>query len=111
MKQRFTYLDIRAMTNELSMLLTNSYIQQIYTPTPHIFIFKTSSKHLLLVEPGIRLHTVLAYTSAQSFFTPKIRILKHNTIKSISQVGFDRVVKMVTNKYTVYFEFFAGGNV
>ncbi|KAM0676190.1 hypothetical protein GVAV_000153 [Gurleya vavrai] len=111
MKQRFTYLDIRAIANELNASLSNSYIQQIYTPTPHIFIFKTSNKQLTLFEPGIRIHPVSSYTSTMTFFMPKIRILKHNVLKSISQVGFDRIIKIVTNKFTVYLEFFANGNI
>lgn len=112
MKQRFNYLDIRAIVNELRPLILNTYIQNIYSPSNKHYIFKLSSKHLILVEPGARIHLTNSYENVQTHFNIIARkYLRRNIIKEISQIGFDRVICLVTNKYKIYFEFFAGGNI
>ncbi|EQB60348.1 rna-binding protein [Vairimorpha apis BRL 01] len=58
MKQRFNFLDIRSITKELNPLLSNKFIQNIYSYQQRLFYIKFSSKHILLIEPGIRFHLV-----------------------------------------------------
>lgn len=113
MKQRFTYLDIRTIVNELSALLPNAYIQNIYSSSNRFYAFKLSTKHILLLEVGARFHLTDGYNAEkQTFFCTKLRkLLRHNVFKSIKQIGFDRVVRIETNKFWVYFEFYATGNI
>lgn len=39
------------------------------------------------------------------------KLLRHNVFKGIIQVGFDRVIRIETNKYYIYFEFYSTGNI
>lgn len=90
MKQRFTYLDIRSIVNELSPLITNAYLQNIYSINNRTYVFKLSTKHLLLLEVGARLHLTNEINSESlTHFCTKMRpLLRRNIIKAIEQVGF-----------------------
>ncbi|EJW04607.1 hypothetical protein EDEG_01191 [Edhazardia aedis USNM 41457] len=118
MKQRFTFLDIRAVVNELQTIPTNTYIQNVYSINNKTYVFKLSSKHFILVEIGVRLHLISQSdfdnlnSGELTFFCTKIRqLLKRQQLAQIKQVGFDRIVVFELSNVCIYFEFFAAGNL
>lgn len=112
MKQRYTFLDIRAAVNELRPRLTGKFIQNFYTTSQRIVYMKFSNKDILLVEPGIRMHLTDEHDSDISHFCKVLRRrARRDRVVDIYQAGFDRVVVMQLTRQTLVFEFFSGGNI
>lgn len=109
MKQRFTFLDVRAIVNELQTDLVNSYIQNVYSDKRRFIIkFNTNS---LLIEPGVRIHFVKDYVHGLNNFSKVLRMLRRQKLRSVSQCGFDRIALLDFGDYKLYIEFFSAGNM
>ena len=82
MKQRFSYLDLRLVVNELEDELIGCRLQNIYSleASPRHFSFKFDAKHEgkthMIVDPGFRAHLTNyrhATTQQPSGFVSKLR--------------------------------------
>ncbi|KPI34449.1 Ribosome quality control complex subunit 2, partial [Cyphellophora attinorum] len=119
MKQRFSSIDVRVLSLELSSTLINHRLSNIYDLSSRIFLFKFAkpgSKHSVLVDSGFRCHlTSFARTTAAepSAFVRRLRkYLKSRRVTDVRQIGTDRVIELDFNgQYKLYLEFFAAGNI
>lgn len=112
MKQRLSSLDIRAISNELSLRLTGKYIQNFYTLDQRFMYIKFSTKDILLIEPGMRLHLTAFHDTEISHFCKKLRkTCGHSRVQRIYQYGFDRVVIIDIKRFRIVVEFFSCGNI
>lgn len=112
MKQRYTFLDIRATVNELRGRLVGKFIQNFYTTSQRIIYIKFSNKDILLVEPGVRLHLTQGHDVDISHFCKILRRrARRDKVVDIYQCGFDRVVVLELGRQKIAFEFFSGGNI
>lgn len=109
MKQRFSFLDVRAVVNELHSALDNAYVQNVYSDRRR-FIIKFNAGSLL-VEPGVRVHLVQDYEHGISHFVKAMRSLRRKKLRSVSQCGFDRAVLLDFGDRRLYAEFFSSGNI
>ena len=75
MKQRFSILDIKAITNELNQRISNSFIQNFYSTQQRLLFIRFSNKDTLLIEPSARMHLVQSYDTEISHFCKKLREL------------------------------------
>lgn len=122
MKQRFSYLDLQIIANELNQVC-NYRLQNIYdlSTSSRQFLLKFSvpdSKKLVVVDPGFRIHlTDFNRPTAQfpSGFVTKLR--KHLKSRRLNQVRLAPLNRMLVlsfnddNSSHLVFEFFAGGNM
>src|SRR5271163_2006737 len=120
MKQRFSSVDVKVISHELSKSLVSLRIANIYDLSSRIFLFKCAkpgSREQLLVDSGFRCHlTSFARTaaSAPSAFVSRLRkYLKSRRITSVTQIGTDRVIEITFSdgQYRLFLEFFAAGNI
>ncbi|AFN83228.1 putative RNA-binding protein [Encephalitozoon romaleae SJ-2008] len=112
MKQRYTFLDIRATVNELRPRLVGKFIQNFYTTSQRIIYIKFSNKDILLVEPGVRIHLTQEHDMDISHFCKILRRkARRDKVVDIYQCGFDRVVVLELGRQKIVFEFFSGGNI
>ncbi|ADM11740.1 putative RNA-binding protein [Encephalitozoon intestinalis ATCC 50506] len=112
MKQRYTFLDIRATVNELKPRLVGKFIQNFYTTSQRIIYIKFSNKDILLVEPGVRIHLTQEHDMDISHFCKILRRkARRDKVVDIYQCGFDRVVVLELGRQKIVFEFFSGGNI
>lgn len=112
MKQRYTFLDIRATVNELQPRLVGKFIQNFYTTSQRIIYIKFSNKDILLVEPGVRIHLTQEHDMDISHFCKILRRkARRDKVVDIYQCGFDRVVVLELGRQKIVFEFFSGGNI
>lgn len=125
MKQRFSYLDLRIITNEVSKELENCYLQNIYSleSSSRHFMLKfdagvgKTGKTFLLVDPGMRYHLTKFQhepTNMPSFFVQKLRkYLKNRRATNFWTAPGSRlmVITFTEGQYYLVFEFFAGGNL
>jgi predicted ribosome quality control (RQC) complex YloA/Tae2 family protein len=120
MKQRFSSLDVKVISHELSKSLVGLRIANIYDLSTRIFLFKCAkpgARQQLLVDSGFRCHlTAFTRTAAAtpSAFVARLRkYLKSRRITSVTQIGTDRVIEIAFSdgQYRLFLEFFAGGNV
>lgn len=112
MKQRFTVLDTRAISNELNSRLSNTFIQNFYSRQQRFIYVKLSNKDVLLIEPGARMHLCQGYDMEISHFCKKLREkCRHSRIHRIYQHGYDRIVVVDIQKCRLVIEFFSGGNI
>ncbi|KAJ1724332.1 hypothetical protein LPJ53_001415 [Coemansia erecta] len=127
MKQRFSALDVRAMTTALQQRLVGLRLQGIYDVNQKTFLLRFSKpevKELVLIESGIRLHTteyVRDKSVVPSSFCMKLRKhLMSRRLTAIRQVGMDRVVDFefavaagaqAEGTYHIVCEFYASGNI
>lgn len=112
MKQRFNFLDIRAIINEIKPKLINKFIQNFNTTQQRIIYIKFSSKDILLIEPGIRIHLTSEADDGISHFCNILRKkARRDKVIDIYQVGFDRVIVFELSRQKIVIEFFSGGNV
>jgi predicted ribosome quality control (RQC) complex YloA/Tae2 family protein len=120
MKQRFSSLDVKVISHELSKSLVSLRIANIYDLSSRIFLFKCAkpgARQQLLVDSGFRCH-LTAFTRAAaatpSAFVARLRkYLKSRRITSVTQIGTDRIIEIAFSdgQYRLFLEFFAGGNV
>ncbi|KKY33199.1 hypothetical protein UCDDA912_g06798 [Diaporthe ampelina] len=120
MKQRFSSLDVKAITNELSQALVGLRLANIYDISSKKFLLKfaiSGKKEQLIVDSGFRLHTTdftRPTAAAPSAFTSRLRkFLKTRRCTSLSQIGTDRIIELQFSDgaYRLFLEFFASGNV
>ncbi|KAH8750178.1 fibronectin-binding protein A N-terminus-domain-containing protein [Diaporthe sp. PMI_573] len=120
MKQRFSSLDVKAITNELSQSLVGLRLANIYDISSKKFLLKfaiSGKKEQLIVDSGFRLHTTeftRPTAAAPSAFTSRLRkYLKTRRCTSLSQIGTDRIIELQFSDggYRLFLEFFASGNV
>lgn len=101
-KSRFTSLDVRAAALELQPRLEGCHLQNIYDMDSRTYLLKftkKSSKVLLLMESGVRLHSTRfdreSHETFPSAFAAKLRKhLRERRLTKFEQVGFDRVVHL-----------------
>ncbi|KAL9623593.1 MAG: hypothetical protein Q9160_002049 [Pyrenula sp. 1 TL-2023] len=114
MKQRFSSLDVRVISHELTQNLISLRVANIYDLSSFA---KPGSKQQLLVDSGFRCHlTAFSRTTAAapSAFVTKLRkYLKTRRVTSITQIGTDRVVELQFSdgQFRLFLEFFAAGNI
>ena len=120
MKQRFSSLDVKAISHELSQSLVSLRIANIYDLSSRIFLFKCAkpgARQQLLVDSGFRCHltdfTRAAAAAPSTFVTRLRKYLKSRRITSVTQIGTDRVVEIAFSdgQYRLFLEFFAAGNL
>jgi predicted ribosome quality control (RQC) complex YloA/Tae2 family protein len=120
MKQRFSSLDVKVISHELSKSLVSLRIANIYDLSSRIFLFKCAkpgARQQLLVDSGFRCHLTAftrAAAAAPSAFVSRLRkYLKSRRITSVTQIGTDRVIEIAFSdgQYRLFLEFFAGGNL
>lgn len=125
MKQRFSYLDLRLVTNEVENELTNCYLQNIYSleNSNRHFLFKFDAgvrevgKRFLIVDPGMRYHLTKYQhhpTNQPSYFVQKLRkFLKNRRATNFWVPPSSRlvVITFTEGQFYLVFEFFAGGNI
>ncbi|KAG8167533.1 hypothetical protein KVR01_003222 [Diaporthe batatas] len=120
MKQRFSSLDVKAITNELSKSLVGLRLANIYDISSKKFLLKfaiSGKKEQLIVDSGFRLHTsefTRPTAAAPSAFTSRLRkFLRTRRCTALSQIGTDRIIELQFSdgSYRLFLEFFASGNV
>ncbi|KUI63967.1 Ribosome quality control complex subunit 2 [Cytospora mali] len=120
MKQRFSSLDVKAISNELSQALVGLRLANIYDISSKKFLLKfaiSGKKEQLIVDSGFRLHLTdftRPTAAAPSAFTSRLRkFLKTRRCTAVSQIGTDRIIELQFSDgaYHLYLEFFAAGNV
>ncbi|KAJ6028074.1 hypothetical protein N7540_003650 [Penicillium herquei] len=120
MKQRFSSLDVKVITQELAAELVNLRVSNIYDLSSRIFLFKVSKpdhKRQLIVDSGFRTHVTqysrTAATAPSPFVTRLRKFLKSRRITGITQIGTDRVIDICFSDgaFHMFLEFFAGGNI
>ncbi|KAI5284322.1 hypothetical protein KEM54_001431 [Ascosphaera aggregata] len=120
MKQRFSSLDVRVISRELSSSIVGLRIANIYDLSSRICLFKLQLPDVrkqLVVDPGFRCH-LTDYTrttaDAPSPFIARLRkFIKTRRVTKISQVGTDRIIhfELSDGQFHLFFEFFAAGNI
>lgn len=101
-KTRLTSLDVRASLLELKPGLEGAYLQNIYDIDSRTYLFKftkKSSKVLVLMESGTRIHsTKYSREDSNTFpsaFAAKLRKhLRERRLTKCEQMGFDRVIHL-----------------
>ncbi|TPX19013.1 uncharacterized protein E0L32_011330 [Thyridium curvatum] len=120
MKQRFSSLDVKAISHELQESLVNLRLANIYDLSSKILLFKFAqpeNKKQLVIDCGFRCHlTDFARTTAAapSPFVARLRkFLKTRRVTGVSQIGTDRIIEFQFSNgaYRLYLEFFVSGNV
>lgn len=128
MKQRFSSLDLRAITSEINERLQGTRLANIYDINSRTFLLKFAKqgeKHNILIESGYRVH--LTDYSRETATTPSnfcAKLRKHVRTRRIThakQLGTDRVMVLTfgggennadpERSYYIILEFYAGGNV
>ncbi|KAJ5788719.1 hypothetical protein N7457_003709 [Penicillium paradoxum] len=120
MKQRFSSLDVKVITQELASECVNLRVSNIYDLSSRIFLFKLAKpdhRRQLIVDSGFRTHVTqysrTAATTPSPFVTRLRKYLKSRRITGISQIGTDRIIdfSFSDGAYHIFLEFFAGGNI
>ncbi|KAJ5374269.1 Protein of unknown function DUF3441 [Penicillium concentricum] len=120
MKQRFSSLDVKVITQELASECVNLRVSNIYDLSSRIFLFKLAKpdhRRQLIIDSGFRTHVTqysrTAATTPSPFVTRLRKYLKSRRITGISQIGTDRIIDISFSDgaYHVFLEFFAGGNI
>ena len=130
MKNRFSTLDLIAILPELNDKLKGMRVSQVYDVDHKTYLFKLSktantssneesSKSLLLIESGIRIHLTeyeWPKSNSPSGFTMKLRKhLNNKRIEHITQLGIDRIIDIQFGSneasYHVIVELYDRGNI
>ncbi|KAJ5888645.1 hypothetical protein N7495_008686 [Penicillium taxi] len=120
MKQRFSSIDVKVITQELAAELVSLRVSNVYDLSSRIFLFKLAKpdhRRQLIVDSGFRTH-ITQYSrttaTAPSPFVARVRkCLKSRRITAVSQIGTDRIIDITFSDgaYHMFLEFFAGGNI
>ncbi|KAE8329249.1 hypothetical protein BDV39DRAFT_172144 [Aspergillus sergii] len=120
MKQRFSSLDVKVISQELASEIVNLRVSNIYDLSSRIFLFKLAKpdhRKQLIVDSGFRCH-VTQYSRATAsmpspFVTRMRKFLRSRRITSVKQIGTDRIIDISFSDgmYHMFLEFFAGGNI
>ncbi|CAI7674673.1 unnamed protein product [Penicillium pancosmium] len=120
MKQRFSSIDVKVITQELASELVNLRVSNIYDLSSRIFLFKLAKpdhRRQLIVDSGFRTHVTqysrTAATAPSPFVTRLRKFLKSRRITGVTQIGTDRIIDISFSDgaYHMFLEFFAGGNI
>ncbi|KAJ5170129.1 Protein of unknown function DUF3441 [Penicillium coprophilum] len=120
MKQRFSSLDVKVITQELASECVNLRVSNIYDLSSRIFLFKLAKpdhRRQLIIDSGFRTHVTqysrTAATTPSPFVTRLRKYLKSRRITGFSQIGTDRIIDISFSDgaYHIFLEFFAGGNI
>ncbi|OJD20069.1 hypothetical protein ACJ73_08598, partial [Blastomyces percursus] len=120
MKQRFSSLDVKVISRELSQALVGLRISNIYDLSSRIYLFKLAkpdTRKQLIVDTGFRCHlTEYSRTTAaapSSFIIRLRKFLKTRRVTAVTQVGTDRIIdiELSDGNFHVLLEFYAGGNI
>ncbi|KAK2791293.1 hypothetical protein FQN52_004970 [Onygenales sp. PD_12] len=120
MKQRFSSLDVKVISRELSSALVGLRISNIYDLSSRICLFKFAKpdvRRQLIVDVGFRCHlTNYTRTTAAvpSAFISRLRkFLKTRRVTAINQIGTDRIIdiELSDGHFHLLLEFYAGGNI
>ena len=120
MKQRFSSLDVKVITHELSNSLVSLRLANIYDLSSRIFLLKFAKpdhREQLLIDSGFRCHLTSfarATAAAPSPFIARLRkFLRTRRCTKVQQVGTDRVIEIQFSDgaYRLFLEFYAGGNI
>ncbi|KAL6121523.1 hypothetical protein NUSPORA_01541 [Nucleospora cyclopteri] len=112
MKQKFSVLDVRAISKEFNDILTNKYIQNIYSTGQKSFYFKLNTKEVVLIDPGHKAYMTDSYDTEINHFCKKLRpLLRNLRIIGVKQFGFDRIIVFDLLKYKMVVEFYSMGNI
>ena len=126
-RSKFSALDLKAEVEYLAPILAGCKVNSIYSLSNKTYLFKcgkTGVRINFLVESGVRVHAQQNFVEKNekpNNFTLKLRKhLRSLFIKSIEQVGVERVLKIAfsgvdeTNKdfsYNLFIELYAKGNL
>ncbi len=109
MKNSMSVVDVYACIKEISNVLKDARISNIYNIGKEIFVFKLKSKirdYMLLVEPGRRIHLTqyrLELPRTPSPICMGLRkYLRGGIMVSITQLGFDRIVSLEIKRGVIY---------
>ncbi|KAF3480336.1 serologically defined colon cancer antigen 1 [Arthroderma uncinatum] len=120
MKQRYSSLDVKVISRELSASILGLRIANIYDLSPRTFLFKLALpdiKKQLIINAGFHCHlTESSRTTADapSHFVSRLRkFLKTRRITGVRQIGTDRILEFEISDglFRLYLEFFAAGNL
>ncbi|CAG8076580.1 unnamed protein product [Penicillium salamii] len=120
MKQRFSSLDVKVISQELASECVNLRVSNIYDLSSRIFLFKLAKpdhRRQLIIDSGFRTHVTqysrTAATTPSPFVTRLRKHLKSRRITNIAQIGTDRIIDITFSDgaYHIFLEFFAGGNI
>ncbi|KAL2374924.1 hypothetical protein RJZ57_000586 [Blastomyces gilchristii] len=120
MKQRFSSLDVKVISRELSQALVGLRISNIYDLSSRIYLFKLAkpdTRKQLIVDTGFRCHlTEYSRTTAAApspFIVRLRKFLKTRRVTAVTQVGTDRIIdiELSDGNFHVLLEFYAGGNI
>ncbi|KAM5474272.1 hypothetical protein MauCBS54593_001846 [Microsporum audouinii] len=120
MKQRYSSLDVKVISRELSANILGLRIANIYDISPRTFLFKLALpdiKKQLIINAGFHCHlTESSRTTADapSHFVSRLRkLLKTRRITGVRQIGTDRILEFEISDglFRLYLEFFAAGNL
>ncbi|EGE03434.1 DUF814 domain-containing protein [Trichophyton equinum CBS 127.97] len=120
MKQRYSSLDVKVISRELSANILGLRIANIYDISGRTFLFKLALpdiKKQLIINAGFHCHlTESSRTTADapSHFVSRLRkLVKTRRITGVRQIGTDRIIEFEISDglFRLYLEFFAAGNL
>ncbi|GBF61637.1 nuclear export mediator factor [Trichophyton mentagrophytes] len=120
MKQRYSSLDVKVISRELSANILGLRIANIYDISGRTFLFKLALpdiKKQLIINAGFHCHlTESSRTTADapSHFVSRLRkLVKTRRITGVHQIGTDRIIEFEISDglFRLYLEFFAAGNL
>ncbi|OAX77556.1 hypothetical protein ACJ72_08145, partial [Emergomyces africanus] len=120
MKQRYSSLDVKVISRELSVALVGLRISNIYDLSSRIYLFKLAkpdTRKQLIVDTGFRCHlTEYSRTTAAApspFISRLRKFLKTRRVTRVSQVGTDRIIdiELSDGNFHLLLEFYAAGNI
>ncbi|ODH47287.1 hypothetical protein GX48_06628 [Paracoccidioides brasiliensis] len=120
MKQRFSSLDVKVISQELSRALVGLRISNIYDLSSRICLFKLAkpdTRKQLIVDIGFRCHlTEYSRTTAAApspFISRLRKFLKTRRVTAVSQLGTDRIIDIALSdgNFHLLLEFYVGGNI
>ncbi|KAJ5750563.1 hypothetical protein N7533_007591 [Penicillium manginii] len=120
MKQRFSSIDVKVITQELASELVSLRVSNIYDLSSRIFLFKLAKpdhRRQLIVDSGFRTHVTqysrTAATAPSPFVARLRKFLKSRRVTGVTQIGTDRIIDISFSDgaYHMFLEFFAGGNI
>lgn len=121
MKQRFSYLDLQLVTNELAVALAGARLQNVYTlessARQFLFKFENSGKQQLFVDPGQRAHLTgfqhLPASTPPHFVQSIRKWLQNRCVSKVFCVEGTRtlVISLSDNTLHLVIELFSGGNI
>lgn len=120
MKQRYSSLDVKIISHELSNTLVTLRLANVYDLSSRIFLLKFAKpdhRQQLLIDSGFRCHLTSFARATATTPTPFVarlrKFLRTRRCTKVSQIGTDRVIEIQFSDgaYRLFLEFYAGGNI